>query len=400
MKKAVILAAGWGTRLKPLTFTRPKPALRILGKTLIEHSIEQLHGLVDEVIIVIGYKGDIIKNKIGDDFQGMKVKYVEQEEQLGTGHAALKALPFLDDEFIILNGDDIYYKEDIRKVMQKNPAILLKEVDDPRGYGQIITEGDLVKKIVEKPASPVSNLVNIGCYYLNKNFFLTQIEKSSRGEYEIIDYIENFLRSGDLHFCVADNWYPVSYPWNLLEVVKELFQDEKEKREGVVETGVSISGKVILEEGSVIKSGTCIEGPVYVGKNTVIGPNAHLRKYSVVHDNCKVGNGVEIKESMIFNNTRIPHFSYIGDSVIGEGCNIGGGTVVANLLFSNKTVKVNIKGEEIDTKRRKMGVIIGDGVKIGINCSIMPGTVIENDTVIYPHILIKGNVEKGSKLKN
>lgn len=400
MKKAVILAAGWGTRLKPLTFIRPKPALRVLDKTLIEHSMEQLLGLVDEVVVVIGYRGEVIKNKIGNNFQGMPVKYVEQKEQLGTGHAALAALPLLDDQFIVLNGDDIYNKEDIKKAMLKNPSILLKELDDPRGYGQVVTEGDMVNKMVEKPASPVSNLVNIGCYHLNKDFFISQIEKSSRGEYEIVDYITNYLKDNPLYFSIAKEWHPVSYPWNLLEAAKEMFGDRKEKREGVVESGVSINGKAILEEGSVIKSGTYIEGPVYVGKNTVVGPNAHLRKYSVVHDECRIGAGVEVKESIIFSNTKIPHLSYIGDSVIGEGCNIGGGTVIANLLFNNKSVRVVSKGEEVDTRRRKMGAIIGDGVKIGVNCSVMPGTVIENDAVIYPHLCVKGNIEKGSKIKN
>ena len=382
MIKAVIFAAGRGTRLRPLTFTRPKPSLRLLDKTIIENTIEQLQGLVEEIIIVIGYKGEMLK--IGDSYKGITIRYVEQKEQLGTGDAALTALPFLGEEFIIFNGDDLYCREDIEKMLQKNPSILVKEVDNPEGYGQVVIDGEKVKEVVEKPPVAVSNLVNVGCYFLNKDFFQKSIDKSTRGEYEIVDYINNY--EGDIYFQKTEEWYAISYPWNMLEATKKLFEKEEERREGEVEDGVQIKGKVILEEGSIIKSGSYIEGPVYVGKNSVIGPSAYLRENTVIHDNCRIGCSVEIKESIIASNTSIPHLSYIGDSVLGESCAIAAGTVIANLRFDGEEVK--------QTGRRKMGAVLGDGVKTGINCSIMPGAMIDNGVIINPHTVAKDHVHR------
>ncbi len=360
----------------PLTENRPKPALRIFDKTLIENTILQLKGLVEEVVVVIGYKGEIIKEIVGDNYEGIPIRYVEQEKQLGTGDAALKALPFLGEEFIIFNGDDIYCREDIKEMLKKAPCILLKEVDDPSGCGQAVVEKEKVKKIVEKPPSLVSNLVNVGCYHLTKSFFEKNINISSRGEYEIVDYVNNF--SEEMSFKRTSEWYAVSYPWNLLDAMDCVSMGEKV--EGEVEEGAHIKGRLFLGKGSIIKGGSRIEGSVYVGENTVIGPNAYLRDCAV-HDNCRIGNGVEVKKSLILSGSSVAHLSYIGDSVIGENCLVGAGTITANMRFDGGLVK--------NTARKKMGVIMGDNVKVGINCSIMPGEIIENNTIINPHTYVR-----------
>ena len=112
-----------------------------------------------------------------------------------------------------------------------------------------------------------------------------------------------------------------------------------------------------------------------------------------------MGQGVEIKNSILNKGTKVPHLSYVGDSIIGENCNFGAGTITANLLFEEKTVKTKVKGKMIDTTRRKLGCIMGNNVKTGINVSIMPGVMIGNDSLIYPHSLVKKNVEKESVYK-
>jgi len=396
--KAVILAAGWGTRLRPLTLGRPKPAIRLLGETLVEYNLKQLVGLIDEAVIVVGYKDEIIREKIKDSYAGIKISYVRQDEQLGTGHAARVALPYLGDEFIILNGDDLYKREDIERCFQKNPSILVKKVDNPQGYGQVVEEGGKVKEIVEKPDSPVSNLINIGCYYLNKSFFEKEIEKSSRGEYEIIDYLEYYIENKNtLYWALAENWMPVTYPWSILDAVEEVLKKEEEKREGLIENGSSLNGKVIIEEGSVIKEGTVIDGPAYIGKNTKIGPNAYIKGPTAIHDNCIIGAGAEIKSSVIFSKTQIPHYAFIGDSVVGEECLIGAGVTLINFLFGGDKIWAEVKGKKISTGRDRMGTVIGNRVKIGPNVSVMPGVMIADGTVIYPHTLVKDNLGENSE---
>lgn len=155
---------------------------------------------------------------------------------------------------------------------------------------------------------------------------------------------------------------------------------------GVIEEGVSITGTVILGEGSVIKSGTCIEGPCIIGKDCTIGPHAFIRRSTSIGDNCHIGHCSEVKNSIVMNGTKIPHFNYIGDSVIGSGCNFGAGTKVANLRHDHATVKVC----GTDTRRKKFGAVIGDNIQFGINCSINVGTMIGSNASFGPGSVIEG----------
>ncbi len=400
MTKVVILAAGWGTRMRPLTHTKPKPALRVAGKTLIEHNLSQLEGLVEEAVLVVGYKSEIIKKEIGDNYRGIRIKYAKQEEPVGTGDAAKTALPFLEDDFLILNGDDLYKRADLKKCLEENPTIMVKEVDNPSGFGQIVCEEGEVKDLVEKPAENVSNLVNIGAYYVNKSFFDADIEKSERGEYEITDYVKNYIKKGSVNFHIAESWDPVSYPWNLLESTNHIFDDLEDKNEGKIEKNVCIKGKVIIEKGAKIKSGTTIEGPAYIGKDSKVGPNAYIRPWTSIDEGCKIGQSVEVKNSILGRNTQVPHLSYLGDSVLGEGCNLGAGTIAANFKFDGSIVKTEVKEKIIETRRKKLGTILGDDVKTGINVSLMPGTMVGAGAIIYPNAVVKKNIKKETVYKD
>lgn len=399
MTRVVILAAGWGTRMRPLTHTRPKPAIKIAGKTLIEHNLSQLTGLVEEAIIVIGYKGDIIKKEIGDEFKGIKVRYAKQEEPIGTGDAARSALPFLEDDFLILNGDDLYKRKDLESCLEKNPTIMVKEVDNPSGFGQIVCEDGQVTDLVEKPDNNVSNLVNIGAYYVNKSFFETDIEKSERGEFEITDYIKDYIKNHEVNFHVAESWDPVSYPWNILESTDHIFDDYAVRVDGSVEEGVRLRGKVIIEEGATVKAGTRIEGPVYIGAGCVIGPNSFIGPYSSLGEGVEIGHGVEIKNSVIGKGVKMPYFCYLSDSVLGQDCSLGAGTIAANTRFDKSVIKTKVKGEVVSARRKKLGAILGDGVKTGINVSLMPGVMIGAESTIHPHSIVKKNIKKATTFK-
>ena len=213
--KAVILAAGKGTRMQPLTFEKPKPLLTVADKTLIEHNLEQLNGLVDEVIIVIGYKGEMIRKHLGDKFKDIKISHVEQKEQLGTGHAIMQAKDFVKGRFIVMMGDDLYFRKDIENCIKYDLSILVKKVKDPSSFGVIVKEGDKVKEIVEKPKEFVSDLANTALYVFDERLFsaLENSKKSSRGEYELIDAV-NVLAS-DITVVIANNWIPICYPEDL-----------------------------------------------------------------------------------------------------------------------------------------------------------------------------------------
>jgi bifunctional UDP-N-acetylglucosamine pyrophosphorylase/glucosamine-1-phosphate N-acetyltransferase len=391
--QAIILAAGNGIRLRPLSITKPKPLIEVLDKSILEHNLEQLSGLVKEVILVVGFKGEMIKKKFGSRYKGIKIKYIWQKNQLGTGDAAKLASRLAQDKFLLLNGDDFYFKEDIKKTLKKFPSLLAKEVENPLPFGVILKDKNFVKEILEKPKKPISKLVNTGLYYLPKKIFDFKIKKSARGEYEFTDYLKQFIEKNKLYLITADFWMPISYSWNLLEAAKFLIERKKKKNQGKIEKGVQIKGKVIIEKGTVIRSGSYIIGPVYIGKNCTIGPNCFLREYSVIRDNCRVGQAVEIKNSIIGKNTNVAHLSYVGDSVIGENCNLGAGTIIANLRHDEATIKTMINGDLVDTGRRKFGTIFGDGVKTGIGTLIYPGRKIWPKKTTLPGETVKKDIK-------
>ncbi len=380
--QAVILTAGKGTRFEPLSLTRPKPLFSVLGESILEHDLRQLKGLVDEVIIV--YSSESIKEKIKEEFEGMKIKYVFQKEINGTGSGVKLAYPFLQDKFLVLNSDDFYFKKDIEKALKKFPCLLAKEHENPSNFGVVLEQEGKVEELIEKPENPVSNLVNTGLYFLPKSILEKEIEKSSRGEYEFTDFIKQFIKENTLFLVRAEAWFPASYPWNVFDALEYLFQTKKEENKAKKEKNVVIKGKAIIGSGTIIKSGSYIEGPVYIGQNCLIGPNCYLRPFSVINDNCKIGQAVEIKNSLIGENTNIRHLSYVGDSIIGSNCNLGAGTIIANLRHDKATIKTMIKGQLIDTQRKKFGAIIADNVKTGVATIIYPGRKIWPGMVTLP----------------
>jgi bifunctional UDP-N-acetylglucosamine pyrophosphorylase/glucosamine-1-phosphate N-acetyltransferase len=178
----------------------------------------------------------------------------------------------------------------------------------------------------------------------------------------------------------------VGHPWDLLEANTSFLEIIPSKNAGIIEDGVTLKNSVLVGEGSVIKAGTYIEGPCTIGKNCRIGPHAYIRGATSIGDDCHVGHCSELKNSIIMNGTKIPHFNYIGDSVIGSGCNFGAGTKIANLRHDHANVRVCGK----DTRRKKFGAVIGDGVQFGINCSVNVGTMIGSEAQFAPNTVIEG----------
>lgn len=191
-----------------------------------------------------------------------------------------------------------------------------------------------------------------------------------------------------------DNWLDVSYPWDLLSANEVLIKDLKGQILGEVEEGVSIKGIVDIGEGTVVRSGSYLVGPLVIGDNCVIGPNCYIRPSTAIGDNCHIGAATEVKNSIIMNNAKIPHHNYVGDSVIGENCNLASGTKIANLRLDNGEIEVS----GIKTSRRKLGAILGDNIETGINSSINTGTIIGNNTFIGPGALASGIIAPDSRI--
>ncbi len=172
--------------------------------------------------------------------------------------------------------------------------------------------------------------------------------------------------------------------WEFLAKSETAMKSLKGKIEGELEQGVIVKGALFLGNGSIVKAGSRIEGNVFVGENCIIGPNAYLREGTIICDNCFVGTS-EIKNSIILSGTKIPHFSYVGDSIIGKNCNLGAGTKIANLRHDKETVNVTLNGKKVDSKRKKLGALLFSSVKTGINSSINCGAILEKGVLVLPN---------------
>jgi len=371
--KAVILAAGEGTRMRPLTADTPKPLLPVAGKPVIQHNIELIKDEVDEIVIVAGYMIEEF-----EDLYGKKenIKIVEQKKALGTADAALQAKDFIEGKTLIMNGDDIY-GDSVIEVLENDSAILSKQAENPENFGVFHVEEKEITGIVEKPENPSSDMVNIGCYLVKESFFdiLDNVEKSERGEYEITDALNQYIDEEDVKIIEADRWLPCSYPWQLVNANEKLIKEIKDKNHGEIADSAKVKGKVIIEDGAEICENTIVEGPVVVKEGCHVGPNAYIRSGTVLEKNVDVGRS-EVKNSVIREKSSVPHFNYIGDSYLGKDVNMGAGSKTANVRNDSRDVEMVVKGEKYSTDRRKLGGIIASRAKIGANTTIKPGRKI------------------------
>ncbi|MBC7084914.1 MAG: NTP transferase domain-containing protein [Methanomethylovorans sp.] len=390
--KAVILAAGEGTRMRPLTASRPKVMLPLANKPMLEHVLNAcIQAGINDFVVVTGYKEETVKTYFGDGRKWqVNINYVTQEKQLGTAHAIGCAREFVHEPFVQLNGDMLVDPDHLKKLMQhKEPAVIsVKSVDNPSEFGVIVTEENKVIQIIEKPTAPPANTVNAGIYLFDPVIFeyIDRTQPSPRKEYEITDSMQLMVNDG-MHVGfepLSSVWLDVGRPWDMLDANKAILEKIKAKCEGTVEPLATLHGDVVIGEGTIVRNGAYIIGPVVIGKNCDIGPNCFIRPSTSVGNNVHIGNGVEVKNCVIMDGTKIGHLTYIGDSVIGYDCNFGAGTKVANLRHDGKNIKSVIKGKKVDTGRRKLGVIMGDNVHTGINTSINVGVVIESGSGTKP----------------
>lgn len=412
---AVVLAAGLGTRMKS---SLPKVLHQVAGWPMLKHVTTALQEAgIENIILVLGHKSELVEENIGPGF-----RVVYQREQLGTGHAVLQALPLLQEfstgQCLVVCGDTPLLKADtIKKLREKQQTsqaeatILTAEMADPTGYGRIVKQdGRVVKIVEEKDADSTERLVkeiNTGSYCFkiqSLNRLLPQLTPANaQGEYYLTDVISLLAREGkDVETHLLNDpaeAMGINNRVQLAEAERLMRQRiaKKHMLAGVtmidpanvyIEAGVEIGQDTIIYPGvhlagntrigvncqigpdsklvdSIIENGTQIKYSYLieakVGENCTIGPFSYLRPGTVLADKVKVGDFSEVKNSYVGEGSKIPHLSYIGDSSIGKGVNIGAGTITCNYDGQNKSP-----------------TYIGDGVFVGSNTNLVaPITVGE-----------------------
>lgn len=221
--QAVILAAGKGTRMRPLTYEIPKPMLLINGKPVLEYTLSFLPKEIDEVIIVVNYLGEHIKKYFGQEWKGRKIKYVFQDELNGTGGALHCCKDLVNRKFLVVMGDDLYYKKDLNNMLKEDLAILAQEVNDPSRFGVLKTDenGKLIE-IVEKPEMEGKGLVSTNAFILNKKFFNYDLIQITDKEYGLPQTLAVMAKDYPVKVMKTTHWFPVGNPEDLEKAQTEI----------------------------------------------------------------------------------------------------------------------------------------------------------------------------------
>ncbi|WP_137291501.1 bifunctional sugar-1-phosphate nucleotidylyltransferase/acetyltransferase [Natronorubrum halophilum] len=393
--KAVVLAAGKGTRISPLSATLPKPMLPVADRPLAAHTVDAaVDAGADEIVLVIGYEGDTVREYFGSEYRDTPVSYAVQAKQSGTADAVTAAREYLEGPFVVLNGDNLYDPKAIGRLFEQCPAVCAVAVDDPENYGVLDTDDGTIVDITEKPSDPPTNLVNAGAYAFpaDAREWLA-VPESERGEHEITDVLATVLEQFAVTPVTLERWLDVGRPWELLRANEWKLSNLDRRLVGTVSDDAHLEGDVVIEAGATVKPGAVIEGPVLVRSGATVGPNAVVRGPALLEENVSVGNGVEVKNSVLSRGTSIDHLSSVSDSILGRNVALGAGTTVANRRHDGADIEFTVKGERVSTGRRKFGVVAGAGVETGINTSLTPGLKLAPGTTTGPGEVVERDDE-------
>lgn len=403
--KTLLLAAGRSRRVKPI---EDKNFLKFFGLTLLEFQLSRLSAAGFKEILLVGgahNKEQLLecgKRQMALDSE-LKITVLEQKNlDEGMAGAVLTVEEAVgdDDLFIVSSNDrvdvDAY---DFMKAAAKGEGdsfLLAHEVTEYFPGGYLKMDGERITGIVEKPGAgnEPSNLVNV-VLHLHKNpkalfEVLKKITTDHDDRYEVaLDELMKIRTFKAVPY--AGFWQPIKHPWHILDLMNHIFTRVGLKIHPSAQIAESaiIKGIVIIDEGVKVYDHAVIQGPAYIGKNSVIANNALVRE-SMIGDNCVVGFSTEIARSFIGDDCWF-HTNYVGDTVMGNDVSFGAGAICANLRLDEKEIVSS--GE--NTGRNKLGPILGDHIRVGVQTSIMPGVRIGSNTMITSGLVIAQDIEAG-----
>ena len=351
--KGIILHGGHGTRLRPLTHTGPKQLLPIANKPMSQYGLEAMisSGIKDIAIIIGGIGKDKVKEYYGDGSRfGIKFTYIQQDYPKGIAHAISLCKNFVNNEkFLVFLGDNIIkdkicnYVEEFKK-SDADASIVLCEVDNPSRFGIAEIDNGKIKRIIEKPKNPPSNLAVIGVYLLTPKIFeiINRLKPSWRNELEITDALQMLLEENHkiVYNKVSENWKDTGTPEDIIHANDIILKDHKPYFHGEKQQDVTVVGNVMVGKNSIIKNGSKLIGPIIIGENCVI-------------ESCQIGPNTSIDDNTVISKCEI------SDSIIMKNCEINCECIIKDSIIANNSEILKKDGLEKEKK-----FLLGEGTKI------------------------------------
>lgn len=393
IQSAVVLAAGEGRRLRPLTRFRPKPMLPagtrpILGRVLdalIDAGIDDLH-------VVVGYRRDRVRNHFGPTYRDRTITYHTQETQLGSGHALLQATDAVDDDFLVVNGDEVVASGAVERVAAahtRTDVATLGVIDgeDTREYAGVATDGDRVTTLDETPEPGEYGLFNAGIYAFGPSVF-SEIEATpqANGERALPDTVVELVeRTGNVRAVrVESPRAEATYPWDLLELASASLTttttDVPEREPSVfVADGAAVHDTAVLRPPVVVADEAVVEANAVVGPDTALGRNT------------TVAAGATVCRSVLDQDTRVGEGATLLDTVTGTGASVGPEVTVPGGPADVRIGTTVYEGEAL-------GAVIADRALIGGDATLAPGVLVGPETVVSPAATVRTNLEAGTEV--
>ena len=392
-RTAVVLAAGEGTRLQPLTQNRPKPMLPAANRPILEHVLDALVDAgIERLVLVVGYRRERVQSYVGPTYRDVPVEYVVQGKQLGSGHALLQAAEAVTEPLLVVNGDRLIEPSAVEAVgtafaeSERGAAMAVIERDQASRYGVVSLAGDEVTDLVEKPDTQGHGLINAGIYAFGETIFeKIEATPSDSGERALTDTITRLVEQREVTGVPIDGlWVDATYPWDLLSVAQEVLS-RGETSEPETEPGVWVDGDASIHGDATLQAPVVAGPDCEVAAGAVVGPNVALSR------NVTVGPNATVERAVVDEDSRIGHGSTLVDTVLGQDVHIGAGTVIPG---GPSDVQVTNQIHE----DQRLGAVLADRVEVAGGVSFEPGALVGTKATIRTGAHVRGHIPIGAEV--
>lgn len=404
------MAGGESSRFFPFNGIH-KSFFKIAGKTILQRTVESVRKAdPSEILLVLGSKNFEKEKQICENIPAFSgVKFIKEEKPLGQADAILSAREHIKGDFFVINASQINFHslaESFDEVHKPEDLVTvgISPTDTPSKYGIVDIKDDRICAVIEKPESgkEPSNMRLVGIYLLSESF-LNDLSSTPVSDCQLETAINNASKKGLVGSVRIPGQTPsLKYPWDIFKM-KDIILPEigggVNPGATVEKTAVLRGDGIFIEKGAHIYDFALIEGPCFIGENAVVGSYSQVRGGTVIESDGQVERYCDVKNTVIGEGSHV-HSGFLGDSIIGANCRIGAGFITANKKLDRSPVEVKVKGEKVDSGLIRLGVFMGDGVKVGIRVSAMPGTIIGKGSSVYPNVTLHGTYDTESVLED